>query len=150
MDQNQNIYTRDAITKIKKESAPDPDPSAPVEGPPIVVYKKKKMIFRTYQIVWYVLGVIEVILTFRVLLKFLGANPGSIFTFIVYQISFPFILPFTGIVGNTVFGNSVIEWITFLAMGVYLVIAWGIIEFFQIIKPVDTEEVEQSVDNKTL
>ncbi|MDO8269898.1 MAG: hypothetical protein Q7T54_04485, partial [Candidatus Levybacteria bacterium] len=49
------------------------DPQVKGEAPQ-KVYEKKKTIFRFNQIIWYVLGVIEVLLVFRLVLKVLGAN----------------------------------------------------------------------------
>ena len=40
-----------------------------------------------------------------------------------------------------------LEWSTLIAMAVYTVIVWGVIEFFQLVKPVNPNEVEQTVDN---
>lgn len=117
------------------------------EEPPQKVYKTKKAIFRTYQIVWYILGIVEVLLTFRIFLKFVGANPGSGFTQAIYQLSDPFAVPFLGVVPAMVNGISIFEWSTILAMAFYAVVAWGVIELFQLIKPVDKTEVEQTVDS---
>lgn len=111
------------------------------------VFEKKKTIFRTYQIVWYILGVIETLLIFRFLLKALGANPFSGFTFFIYSLSDPFALPFNGILGTTVIGALVFEWSTIIAIIVYALIAWGIVYLLQIVKPVTPDEVEEKVDN---
>ena len=63
-------------------------------GSPQKEYQAKKAIFRSYQVIWYLLGVIEVLLGFRVLLKLLGANVQSGFTSFIYSVSSPFALPF--------------------------------------------------------
>lgn len=116
-------------------------------GEPVAkVYKTKKFIFRSYQIIWYLLGIIEVLLVFRVLLKFIGAAPQSAFTNLIYQLSEPFAAPFIGIVAPAVTGNSVLEWSTFIAMAVYAILAWGLVQLFQLIRPVDRTEIEQTVN----
>lgn len=122
-------------------------PSVMTESPQ-KEYQTKKAIFRTYQVVWYVLGVIEVVLSFRILLKLLGASTLSGFTNLIYAISGPFALPFAGILGTTVSSNLVFEWSTFIAMAVYAVVAYGIVTLFQLVKPTNPEEVEQTVDNQ--
>lgn len=114
---------------------------------PQKVFNKKKTIFRTYQIVWYVLAVIEILLAFRMALRALGANPFSGFTNFVYAVSNPFALPFSGILQTNVSGASVFEWSTIVAALVYLVIAYGIVHLMQMVKPVTPKEVEQTVDN---
>lgn len=123
-----------------------------VVEPPIViehpqrVYEKKKTIFRFYQVVWYILGIIEVFLGFRFVLKAIGANPFSGFTTFIYAISEPLVLPFQGILRTNVTGVYVIEWSTLVAAVVYAVLAYGIVELFQLVKPVTPEEVEETVD----
>ncbi|OGJ37722.1 MAG: hypothetical protein A2383_02340 [Candidatus Pacebacteria bacterium RIFOXYB1_FULL_39_46] len=104
--------------------------------------------FRTYQIIWYILGLIEVVLGFRVLFKLLGANASSGFTNFIYAISYPFAQPFAGILGTTKSSGIVLEWSTLIAMIVYVVVAYGIVAFFQLVKPTDQEEVEQTVDSQ--
>jgi hypothetical protein len=110
-------------------------------------YATKKTIFRAYQIIWYILGVIEVLLTFRFILKMIGANAVSGFVAFIYTLSAPFVVPFQGIVRNLVAGTSVFEWSTIIAGIVYAVVAWGIVYLFQLIKPVSSGEVTEGVDN---
>ncbi len=88
------------------------------------------------------------VLAFRILLKFLGASTFSGFTNFIYAISGPFALPFAGILGTTVSSNLVFEWSTLIAMAVYAIIAYGIVALFQLVKPTNEEEVEQTVDNQ--
>ncbi len=117
-------------------------------GSPQKNYQTKKVIFRSYQVIWYILGVIEILLAFRVVLKFLGANAEAGFTSFIYAISSPFAVPFAGILGITGFSDMVFEWSTLIAMLVYAVIAYGIVTLFQLIKPTNQEEVESKVDNQ--
>ncbi len=115
---------------------------------PQQVYKQKKALFHTYQIIWYILGVVEVLLMARVILKLLGANPDSGFTNLIYSLSAPFAVPFQGILRISYSEGHVFEWTTFIAMLVYAVLAVGLIQLFQLIKPTTPEEVEQAVDNQ--
>lgn len=117
-------------------------------GSPQETYDTKKAIFRTYQVIWYILGVIEVLLTFRIMLKLLGANAQSGFADFIYTVSNPLALPFAGILGITGGTVSYIEWSTLIAMAVYAIIAYGIVALFQMVKPTNQEEVNQSVDNQ--
>lgn len=118
-----------------------------VEGGPHA-YQTKKTIFRTYQVLWYILGVIEVLLAFRVVLKFLGANTASPFTRLVYGMSEPFAAPFRGVFGPTVVDRSVMEWSSIVGMLVYVILVTGLVKIFQLIKPVEPEEVEHTVDSQ--
>lgn len=117
-------------------------------GSPQKTYDTKKAIFRTYQVIWYILGVIEVLLAFRVMLKLLGANAQSGFTDFIYAVSNPLALPFAGILGITGGTVTFIEWSTLIAMAVYAIVAYGIVALFQLVKPTNQEEVNQSVDNQ--
>lgn len=72
---------------------------------PQTAYETKKNIFRSWQIIWYVLAVIEVIIGLRVTLKAIGANPFSGFINLIYSISDLQVLPFAGIIRPTTSGN---------------------------------------------
>ncbi|MEX1061825.1 MAG: YggT family protein [Patescibacteria group bacterium] len=110
-------------------------------------YAKKKFIFRTYQLIWFVLGVIEVLLAFRVVLLALGANAQAGFANFIYSVSDPFALPFRDLFRVTVQDAYVFEWTTFIAMAVYAVLAYGLVELFQLIKPTNPEEVERETQS---
>ena len=116
-------------------------------GSPQKAYDTKKAIFRMYQVIWYILGVIEVVLAFRIILKFLGANSFSGFTSFIYAVSGPFAMPFEGILRTTVSSDVVFEWSTLIAMAVYAIVAYGIVALFQVVKPTNPQEVAASVDN---
>lgn len=132
------------VVEVKKVTTVSKEPPVRTEHPQ-KVYDTKKTIFRTYQVIWYVLGIIEVLLLFRVILKMLGANPLSGFVSLIYQISDPLALPFYGIFRISVVEGAVFEWSTILAGIVYLIIAYGLIQFMQFLKPTTPEEVETSV-----
>ena len=115
---------------------------------PQKAYEKKKTIFRTYQIIWFIVGLIETLLTFRVLLKILGANSSSGFVSLIYIVTDPLALPFSGIFGVTrAPGGAYFEWSTLVAMLVYLLIAYGLVHLMQLMKPTNPQEVERKVEN---
>ena len=82
--------------------------------------------------IWLVVGIFEVLLAFRFVLKLLGANPNSGFTEFVYAVSGALNAPFRGIFSTpTAEGDittSVFETSTLVAMIVYAVVAWGIVK----------------------
>lgn len=131
------------VTEVRTEQV---EPRVIVEHP-AKQYKTKKVIFRTYQVIWYVLGVIETLLIFRLILKALGANPNSGFTNLVYALSNPLALPFRGIFPTPVVEGSVFEWSTIVAGIVYLIVAYGLVKLFQLVKPTNPVEVEEKVNN---
>lgn len=80
------------------------------------------------RIVWFVDGVLMVLLAFRFLLSLLGANTTNAFANFIYSVSHPFVAPFFSLFSynNIRYGTSRFEIYTLVAMAVYSVIAWGI------------------------
>lgn len=107
-----------------------------------------KPLFRGTQIVWYILGIIEVILAFRFLLKLTAANPSAGFSHFVYAISYPFAAPFLNVFRQTRIEGSVFEWTTLLAMLVYWLVAWGIIRLLTMSKTVSTPEAAVKLEEE--
>lgn len=81
-------------------------------------------------LVWYVVGLIEVLLAFRFTLKLFGANPTSGFVDFIYTITGVLTAPFDNIFGVTTpeAGDveSVFEPSILVAAVVYALIGWGI------------------------
>ena len=127
--------------KVVKKTIKQTDPEVVGEAPQ-KVYEKKKTILRSNQIIWYILGFIEVLLTFRLFLKMLGANQYTGFTSFIYSITAPLALPFSGVVGISATGGSVLEWSTIIAGIVYLCVAWGLVYLLEIIYPITPRDIE--------
>ncbi|HET7099384.1 MAG TPA: YggT family protein [Patescibacteria group bacterium] len=87
-------------------------------------------------IIYYIFGVVEILLVFRLILKLTGANPGSGFVSFIYSLTQLFVLPFSGIFrGATTQGNvvtAILEPSTLVALVVYAVLAWGITQLVEI------------------
>lgn len=129
------------VTKVTEVSPPQVHTEHPQKA-----FEKKKVIFRSYQVIWYILAVIEVFLAFRFILKMIGANPNSGFVTLIYSVTNPLTLPFMGIVRPVADGPNLIEWSTFIAALVYLLLAYGVVELFKFLKPLSPQEVEKKVD----
>jgi hypothetical protein len=99
-----------------------------------------KPLYRGTQIVWYILSIIEVFLALRFVLKLFAANPLAIFSNLVYSISYPFVMPFLNVFQISKVDYTVFEWTTLLAMFIYWLLAWGIINLFFMSKTVSTSE----------
>lgn len=106
-----------------------------------------KPLYRGTQIVWYILGIIEVLLAFRFILKLLAANPTAGFSSFIYTISYIFVAPFLTVFRFTQVAGNIFEWTTLLAMLVYLLIAWGIIKMLSMSKTVSTPEAAAKMDS---
>jgi YggT family protein len=146
--------TSTEYTTVQKQAPTTVVKTTKQESPPVrvehpqVVYQKKKAIFRTYQIIWYVLGLIEVLLIFRFALAMLGANPQSGFASLIYTLSAPLAVPFRGILPTSVSAGSVFEWSTIIAAIVYAIIAAGLVQLIQFFKPTNPQEVSEVVDSQ--
>lgn len=88
-------------------------------------------------LVYFISGLLEFVLGARLILKLLGANPRSGFVNFIYGLSEPFVAPFYGIfrsaVSRGVETAAVLEPATIVAMIIYSVIAWGIVQLFLIL-----------------
>lgn len=97
------------------------------------------------KIVYYILGVLEVLFAFRLVFKVLGANPQSPFVSFIYTVSQAFLSPFSGIFRTAttkgIEAQSVLEPATIIAMIVYAIIAWGIVKLIEISRPVQNTEI---------
>jgi hypothetical protein len=107
-----------------------------------------KPLYRGTQIVWYLLGLLEVLLAFRFILKLLGANPEAGFTSFVYGATYIFTAPFLTVFRMTKVSGSIFEWTTLLAMLVYWIIAFGVIKLFLMGKTVSTPEAAVKLDEQ--
>lgn len=133
----ENQSPEQIVKKTTKQVEPQVQGEAPQK-----VYEKKKTIFRFNQIIWYILGLIEVLLIFRIILKALGANPSVGFTGLIYTLTAPLAVPFNGILGVSITGSSLIEWSTVIAAIVYICVAWGIIYLLELVYPITPKDVE--------
>ncbi len=105
-----------------------------------------KPLYRGTQIVWYILGFLEALLTIRFILKLLAANPAAGFSNFIYDVSYIFVAPFLTVFQVTRVESSVLEWTTLLAMVVYYLIAWGIVKLFFMSKSVSTPEAASKLN----
>ena len=82
--------------------------------------------FKATQWIWLILGVLEVLIGLRVVLKLIAANPESPFAAFIYNASAIFLFPFAALVGTPASGGMVLEISSIIAMLVYALLAWGI------------------------
>jgi YggT family protein len=84
-------------------------------------------------IVMTVLGILEILLGLRFVLKLIAANPDSGFSVFIYGITKLFVAPFAFLVGTPTAGGSVVEITTLLAMGIYALFFWIVLRIIVII-----------------
>jgi YggT family protein len=93
----------------------------------------RESIYKVVQFVWLLFGGLEGLLGIRMALKLIGANPGSWFAALVYQLSDLFLWPFQNLTVNPAFGNFVLEITTLIAMLVYALIGWALVRLIWVL-----------------
>jgi hypothetical protein len=103
-------------------------------NPPVVNEATKSQ--KIEYVIYFLFGVLEILLAFRLILKLTGASLTSGFVRLIYSLTGIFILPFNGIFSKGyaqgVETTSVLEPATIVAIFVYILLAWGIVKLIRI------------------
>jgi YggT family protein len=83
--------------------------------------------------VWWATGVVEGLIALRVVLRMMAANPGNPFANFIYAITDLFLWPFQTLVANPSSDGIVLEISSVIAMMVYLIMAWIVVELVWLI-----------------
>jgi YggT family protein len=83
--------------------------------------------FRVTQAVWLFIGIVEIFIGLRVLLKLVAANPNNAFASFVYGVAGVFLAPFFGLTGSPAANGVVLEIPSLIAMAVYALIGWAVV-----------------------
>lgn len=101
------------------------------------------------RVVYYVFGVIEVLLAMRFALLLFGANAAAGFVQFVYSVSSIFLAPFAAIFKTQTAAGATFEWSVLVAIAVYALIAWGIVALVNAVSPRrSSETVERVAENE--
>lgn len=92
------------------------------------------------RVVWYVFGVIVVLIGVRFVLKLFGANTGAGFVQFVYGLSGVFMAPFNTIFKALVVSGATFEWSALVAIAVYILVAWGVVALIRAVTPRESPE----------
>lgn len=84
------------------------------------------------RIMYTLLGILEILLGLRFVLKLIAANPDSGFTVFVYGMTGWLMSPFNAIIGTPTFGDSSFEATTLIAMAVYALLFWVLVRVLQV------------------
>ena len=82
--------------------------------------------FKITQLIWLLLGVLEVLIALRIGLKLIGANPDSPIVALIYGFTYLFLFPFEGMTATPAAGSMVLEISSLFAMVIYALIAWAV------------------------
>lgn len=88
------------------------------------------------RVIWYIAGLLLILLAFRFILALLGANLHNGFAAFVFQTTLPFVSPFFSLFRYTpTYGVAQLEPSVLIAMVVYALVAWGITKLVTIARP---------------
>ncbi len=90
--------------------------------------EQRAFTFKLTEFLWLVSGVVEGLIGLRVLLKLLGANPANPFAVFVYGITRPLLWPFSTLTAQPKVGGFVFEIGSIIAMLVYGLLAWVLVQ----------------------
>ena len=90
--------------------------------------KQNSTVAKVVQVIWYIVGLLVVLLAVRFILALLGANLDNSFAQFIYQLTDPLVAPFRGLlqIGQFQAGVVRLEIETILAALVYGLVGWGI------------------------
>ena len=123
------------MAEIIRETTTTPvDNASPVVNTPV---KTEATGFQTVEyLVYFLFGVLEILLAFRFVLKLTGASISSGFVGFIYGLTGIFIMPFEGIFhrgyAQGIETKAVLEPSTLVAIIVYAALAWGIVKLIRI------------------
>lgn len=89
-----------------------------------VAAERRLRMAQIIQIMWTVVGILEILLGLRFMLKLIAANPGSGFASFIYGITGVFTAPFNTMLVAPASGGSILEVTTLIAMAVYALFFW--------------------------
>ena len=94
--------------------------------------QKSEGIEKIIQLVWFVVGLINVILILRIMFLLFNAQTSG-FTGFLYNVTAPFVMPFTGIFPASGQGNTYFDTAALVAIIIYSLVAWGTVTLIRII-----------------
>lgn len=87
------------------------------------------------RLVWFVFGVIEVLIAIRFVLRLLGANGQAGFVRLVYGVSGVLMAPFSTMFRTQSVSGATFDWSALVAIVIYALIAWGLVALIRVVSP---------------
>jgi uncharacterized protein YggT (Ycf19 family) len=92
------------------------------------------LVSRISKFIWWLVGIIDVLITFRFVLKMIAANPSNGFANFIYGLTDPLVFPFIGLVNTPVGADgATVEIGSLFAIVFYTVVAWIIVQLLRIL-----------------
>ena len=126
-DPGENVeVTRDVYTQRTAGPAGDQVVRSEHVHVPSEAARRAATIARAKQIIYFVFGLINILLVLRFIFFALGASQASPFVNLIYGLSRPFALPFQGMFAEPTVGSSVLEWASLVGIAIYMLVAYGL------------------------
>jgi YGGT family len=109
-----------------------PSQSPSDSGERVAIVEHGRYNFRAAAVVGLIVGVVDVLIAGRFVLKLLGASTQSSFVSFIYGVTAPLVGPFHGIFANSGAANNVFEPAALVAIAVYALIGWGAVVLIRI------------------
>jgi uncharacterized protein YggT (Ycf19 family) len=115
-----------------EQPAPPAPPTTASQSAPVAVAEHGRYNFRAAAVVGLIVGVVDVLVAGRFLLKLFGASSQSSFVGFIYGVTSPLVAPFAGIFPNAGTTNNVFEPAALVAIAVFALIGWGAVVLIRI------------------
>ncbi len=126
-----DTHTSDRLEKVKESQSGDiKEREKVIED---VGAERQQKLFKATQLIWWIFGVLEALIGFRVILKLIAANPINGFARFIYHIPAIFLHPFFSLIRNPAEDGSVLEVTSLIAMLVYALVGWLLVQLIGII-----------------
>ena len=101
------------------------------------------------RVLWFVFGVIEVLIAVRFVLMLLGASTAAGFVRMIYAVSGVFMAPFVAVFRTQRVSGATFEWSALVAIAIYALVAWGLVALIGAVSPREhSETVEREVKDE--
>lgn len=118
--------------------------------------KGRAATFKATQLIWLLLGFLEVALGLRFVFRLIGVNAANTFASFLYGLTGFFVAPFASLTGAPASGGMVFEFSTLIAMVVYALVGWALerlvfVSFYRERGPVSVRQttVDQHIPSTT-
>lgn len=89
--------------------------------------EERQFLRQVTNMIWLVMGALEVLILLRIFLKLIAANPNNPFAAFVYNLSLIFVSPFLGLTASPAVGGMVFEIPSVIALLVYGLLTWFVV-----------------------
>jgi len=112
--------------------------------------RRYNQINRTTQIIYFVLGLVEVLLALRFLFRLINAEANTGFANFIYNFTRPFVAPFNGLFNDQALNQTgMLEFSTLVAMAIYALVVYGIVKLLYVLLAPNRSTAEVYTDTRS-